>query len=292
MRQNRRHQENKLNNRRIDMFQDSNGLSEEERKLQEERKKKIRKRLIAAAVVEVCILMMMSYAWYYYLSHRKVYSGERDVMSPYYLYLVEPNGTDALNLTVGNLHPGETKQIIVGVCNKEPGGESTSYEIGKDSKFNYEFELAYTQNLPVNYIVYELTETQEDAAGNITVEWSDGNQTIQKQFTKTALTPKGDSESISKKNNEEMYGEKVSTTVNQGKYDIYDKAANGNAFDLTTTVATDGTVGFDLDYYMIEINWQDGINFSDYLKETDLVYVIVKAMQLEPEEAATAETTP
>ena len=188
-------------------------------------------------------------------------------MSPYYLYLVDQNGTDSLNLTIGNLHPGETKQIVIGVSNKAPDGESeVEYPISKDSNFHYEMELAYTQNLPLDYRVYELQTTESGT------------------FQKTLLTQKAESEEISNKKNEEMYGENAESIVNCGKYQIYDKDAGGTALSLTTKV-NQGNVDFDLDYYMIELKWQDGIQFSDYLKETDLVYIIVNAMQLEPEES-------
>lgn len=286
MRQNKQNNMNKLNKKRKDMFQDENSLSEEELLIQEERKKRIRKRLIVVAVVEVLILMMMSYAWYYYLSHRNVYSEEREVMPPYYLYLVDPNGTDALNLTVGNLHPGETKQIVVGVSNQEPtvDGSEPTYKISKDSRFNYELELAYTQNLPVTYNVYELTKVSTEAEGDITVE---GKNSAKSYFKKQSpLHKRNEPDNISGENNKEMYGEKVSSTVNLGKYDIYDKTENTEEFlNLTTTVNDEGNITFDWDYYMIEIKWNDEIKFSDYLKETDLVYVIVNAMQLEPKEA-------
>lgn len=35
---------------------------------------------------------------------------------------------------------------------------------------------------------------------------------------------------------------------------------------------------------MIEIKWKDGMDFNEYTKETDLVYVIVKALQPRPTE--------
>lgn len=257
------------------------------------------RKLVAAIMVTVCLLLMIGFAWYYYLTHRKVLSEERDVMPPYYLYLVDANGTDKLQLTVGNLHPGETKQIVFGVSNQAPEGDrEASYKIGKDSQFNYELELAYTQNLPVEYKVYELTKvengTSDEGSGTsngntVTVEWTDkSNNTVSQSFKKpeSALVPIGNSNTISETNNSEMYGDKVKTTVNLGKYDLYNKNS-GAAFDLTTKVEND-KVTFDLDYYMIEIQWKDGIQFSDYLKETDLVYVIVNAMQLEPEETTTA----
>lgn len=285
MRQNKQNNMNKLNKKRKDMFHDENSLSEEELLIQEERKKRIRKRLIVVAIVEVLILMMMSYAWYYYLSHRSVYSEEREVMLPYCLYLVNPNGTDALQLTVGNLHPGETKQIVFGVSNKDPQNGSEAYfNIGRESKFNYELELAYTQNLPVTYDVYELTKVSTEEAGDITVE---GKNSAKSYFKKQSpLHKRNEPDNISGENNKEMYGEKVSSTVNLGKYDIYDKTENTEEFlNLTTTVNDEGNITFDWDYYMIEIKWNDEIKFSDYLKETDLVYVIVNAMQLEPKEA-------
>lgn len=269
-------------------------ISKEEFQTQATANKKISKKLVATAIVEVCILMMMSFAWYYYQSHRKVISEEREVMAPYYLYLVDETGQDFFSLTVGNLHPGEVKQIILGVTNKKPNNDDgISYNVGKDSIFDYELELAYTQNLPLEYKVYELQKQENGESTNgsldensITVNTtnSEGNEPGSVSFTKTLLTQKYDTESISNKNNEEMYRENYTSTVNLGQYDIYDKSSkDGTNLNLATTVK-DGTVTFDLDYYLIELEWEDDIDFSDYLKETDLVYVIVKAMQLEPEE--------
>lgn len=229
-------------------------------------KKKRSKKLLIVIMVGVCLLLMIGFAWYYYLSHRQVMSEQREVMPPYYLYLVDEKGTDQLQLTIGNLHPGETKQVVFGVSNKNPeGGSGDSYTISKNSKFNYELELAYTQNLPVTYKVYALTKAE-----------GSGND------TKKALTAVSKSSELTNKNNNKMYGDKVGDTVNLGKYDLYNKTS-GADFDLATKVEN-GVVTFDLDYYMIEITWKDDIRFSDYLKETDLVYVIVNAMQLEPEE--------
>ena len=144
--------------------------------------------------------------------------------------------------------------------------------------------MAYTQNLPVTYNVYELTKVSTEAEGDITVE---GKNSAKSYFKKQSpLHKRNEPDNISGENNKEMYGEKVSSTVNLGKYDIYDKTENTEEFlNLTTTVNDEGNITFDWDYYMIEIKWNDEIKFSDYLKETDLVYVIVNAMQLEPKEA-------
>ena len=86
-----------------------------------------------------------------------------------------------------------------------------------------------------------------------------------------------------------MYSDNVSNTVNLGTYDIYDKTS-GSDFQLNSKVENNNVV-FDLNYYLIELSWQEGIQFSDYLKETDLMYVIVNAMQLEPQENETTTTS-
>ena len=100
---------------------------------------------------------------------------------------------------------------------------------------------------------------------------------------------KSTSSTVSSKNNTEMYSDNVSNTVNLGTYDIYDKTS-GSDFQLNSKVENNNVV-FDLNYYLIELSWQEGIQFSDYLKETDLMYVIVNAMQLEPQENETTTTS-
>lgn len=249
---------------------------------------KNKRKVIATSVLIVFNMLLLSFAWYYYQTHLVFQSEEREVMPPYCLYLVDSNGTDALQLTIGNLHPGEKKQIVVGVSNKAvDGGNQDSFNIARDSMFNYELELAYTKNLPVDYKVYSLAEVegtnQENALNDnlVVVELETGEgQPVSKVFTKTLLNKNAaESDKITDKNNNDMYG--GSGVVNIGQYDVYDKTSNAS-FDLTTNVDETGKVNFDLDYYLIEINWQQGISFSDYLKETDLVYVMVKALQLEP----------
>lgn len=245
--------------------------------------------IVAMALVMVLILALVTYAWYTLLQNRRVNSEKRDVMQPYYLYLVEPNGTDSLRLSVGNLHPGETKQIMIGVTNKKPNNEnSVSYQIGKNSNFHYDLELAYTSNLPLNFKVYSLKEdAQASGESAYTAKWTDhNNQPVTKKYEKSLLTKNDQtSNSLTDKNNKEMYGEdKVDQTVNKATYDVYDKNGTSN-FELKTTVGENGEVSFDLNYYLIELSWQNDISFPDYLKETDLMYVMVNAMQLEPQES-------
>lgn len=266
--------------------------------------------IVAMALVMVLVLAMVTYAWYTLLQNRRVNSEERDVMTPYYLYLVDKNGTDSLNLTVGNLHPGETKQIVIGVTNQRPNDAGgSSYTIAKDSSFQYELELAHTSNLPLNYQLYALNELSESTTASSgdnttidTIELSgmngkgDDEKTTYKKIT---LVPNENSTSISNKNNKEMYGETETqeTTVNWGIYSIYDKTSvredqkSDTDFQLSAKVGEDGKVTFGLSYYLIELSWKDGIQFADYLKETDLMYVIVNAKQLEPKESQTSTSS-
>lgn len=277
----RRH--NKQNNEEMDRMQDT-ALTQEVQDKMVVRNKKKHQRMIILLLLLVCVFLMLSFAWYYYQSRRIVNTDDREVMPPYCLYLVEPNGTDELQLTVGNLHPGETKQIVVGVSNKAPDGGNSTFNISRDSAFNYELELAYTKNLPVTYHVYELTkeETAVSDSNHITVEWpGTGETTVSQCFLKKLLTKNGSSDAITTANNSEMYGN--NSVVNLGQYDVYDKTS-GASFDLTTTVSG-SSVQFDLDYYLIEIEWNENVAFADYLKETDLVYVLVTALQLEPKES-------
>lgn len=263
----------------------------QKRRISRNKIEKNRRRVIAVCVLIVFNILFLSFAWYYYQTHINIKTKEREVMPPYCLYLVEPNGTDELQLTIGNLHPGETKQVVVGVSNDAPSGSTGSMSISRNSRFNYELELAYTKNLPVNYKVYALEKVEnadpESAQGSniVVVEFeTNDNQIIKQVFTSTLLN-KNDyaSSELTDKNNEEMYGENLTGIINMGQYDVYDNTNNAG-FDLTTSTDEAGTVTFDLDYYMIEIEWQNDISFADYLKETDLIYVMVKALQLEPEE--------
>lgn len=241
--------------------------------------------IVAMTLVMILILVAVTYTWYTLLQNRRVNSEERDVMTPYYLYLVDKNGTDSLNLTVGNLHPGETKQIVIGVTNQKPNGAGgSSYTIAKDSIFHYDLELTYTSNLPLNYTVYA-ENASATGADTRTISWTDkDNKEGEKIFQKITRNESLSSE-MTTKNNTEMY--QSNEVVNKGQYDIYDK--NGDSdFQLKTTVDENGNVNFGLDYYLIELSWKDGIQFADYLKETDLMYVIVNAKQLEPKESQTS----
>ncbi len=267
------------------------------------RKRQLNRKQLLILVIMLCamLLMLISFAWYYFKVDKEVDSEQADVMAPYYLYLLDGEG-DNLSLSIGSLHPGETKQVIIGVSNK-PAGELEStvdYLIGKNSKFDYKLALAYTQNLPITYTVYELKETDEEKK-EFTV--TDPSDNISLYLEKVLMSKDVNGSAIlTQKNNEAMYqdevaeGKSIESVVNYVQYDLYpydssyqgnsssgDSAATQSNLRLETKIESDGNTSYELDYYLIEMKWKDDIEFQNFIKETDLVYVIVDAVQPKPE---------
>lgn len=250
--------------------------------------------------VMLCVLgfSMVSFAWYYRKTHKEAETEGREVMVPYYLYLLDDSESTSFQLAVGHLHPSETKSVIVGVSNKAVGQSGVTYPVGRSSEFDYELELAYTPNLPMDYKIYELMETDApETQGDPSVIEIENENGVIRYLKPVAsdgqvnpLEISDDSDLVTRNNNEEMYGvgAEPSTVVNYIQYDVYRQDAVGASLSLSTKSRDDST-DYDLDYYLIELKWQDGIVFDNYLKETDLVYVIVKALQPEPKEKQAEE---
>ena len=261
------------------------------------RKREGKKAWLVACLALVMVMLAGTLAWYVLNAIREIDSKDTEVMTPYLLYLLNPTDEKSLALTVGNLHPGETKQAVICVSSQKPE-DIGIMTISKDSEFSYELELAYTENLAVDYNVYELetVEAGDDTTsdGLILVQDENGENTkyFQKALTGNVLSKAG--VDVNAKRQEEMYGGNETSRqsiVNLGQYDLYQKDAAGNNLKLNTKVSVENDeVQYDKDYYLIEITWKQtdangaSIQFDDYRKETDLVYVIVKAMQPEPKE--------
>ena len=261
-----------------------------------------RKAWLLVCLSVVLLMLTGTMAWYVLDAIREVDSKDTEVMTPYLLYLLNPTDEESLALTVGNLHPGETKQAVICVSSQRPE-DIGIMTISKDSEFSYELELAYTENLAVDFHVYELERVEDGngsqgSSGLIVVQDKNGDN--QKQFRKAGSGVELEKASldINEKRREEMYGGTEETRkeiVNLGQYDLYQTDANDEVLKLNTNVSVqNGEVTYDKDYYLIEIQWKakngsgEAIRFEDYRKETDLVYIIVKAMQPKPEE----ETAP
>lgn len=241
------------------------------------KKQTYRKSKIVLMLVLLIVLstIFTTVSWYTIKPDRQVSSENKDVMTPYFLYLLNPDDEKSLSVTIGNIHPGETKRMIFAVSSKKE-----NFEIAKDNDFKYQLELAYTENLKVEYSVFSLKEEAEEADGRIAVY--DETGTAVKWFSKKTDTPMTSTD-VSADRQKEMYGENTAGIINLGKYELFEKDGSDD-LHLVSSVDTEGNVTYSMDYYMIEIKWEDGINFNDYVKETDLVYIIVKALQPRPSE--------
>jgi len=90
--------------------------------------------------------------------------------------------------------------------------------------------------------------------------------------------------SAERHNDSEVFGTTdVSDIWNAGKYLLYQKDSKREPLQLAYQYNDNtGEYEYEYDYYLIEIEWQKGITFADYSKETDMVYVVVNAKQVEP----------
>lgn len=263
--------------------------------------------IISCILFGVAAMLLVTAAWYVIRSRREIESEKVDVMVPYYLYLLNADSMSNLNFSVGNLHPGETKQEVICVSNQSPDG-SANYQISRDSNFLYKLELAYTTNIPIIYKVYELevADSTTENAIEVTTEYEDANgvmQTTKSYFVKKmsaitdehgntqqaaiALKPQEmeGSKKVTDARLEAVFGTTEPDVVGTvaGDYQLYDTDAGNQKLSLSAQVDTaTNTVVYDRDYYLIEISWKDNVNFYDYTKETDLVNVVVKAEQPKP----------
>ncbi|MGN0366051.1 MAG: hypothetical protein ACI4E5_08975 [Suilimivivens sp.] len=253
--------------------------------------KKIKMQILAwAVVVSMVSLIGGSFAWYT-IQNREADSKTVEVMEPYFLKLQNPGDTAELQLAVGSLFPGKTKQVVFCVSNKE--NEEGGNVIMGGGDFDYTMEVIYTENLALNYKIYELEKVSESEKDNPETIWAEYSETggtkkvnYWKKKTGTALT--GDDSITSERQAQAGLTENVSEIMNKGKYISYDKNTNGEKLHLQSK-----TDGYNPQFFVMEITWntavteQPGFSFSDYEKETDMIYILVKALQLKPEKGTT-----
>lgn len=263
------------------------------------KQKKRKKPVLVVAVLLLFVIISGTYTWYLFTKDNQGDRKDVAIMTPYFLYLLNPDDVSSLQFSVGNIHPGETKQIVICVSNKKPEDvEDGSIDIARESKFNYDLEFIYTENLSVNYDIfelkkYELNEGEEVEDNGIIVNgidnayWkkseeryridtdSEGNE------IKTLLPLDMVRDVTSERLNSVFGTETPEGVVNKGKYLLYQE--DGQAVPQPMGLEyKDGK--YEFDYYLIEISWKDGVNFTDYTKETDLLYVVVNAKQPKPKE--------
>ncbi len=238
----------------------------------------IRKKVILFSIGLVLIMAMgVTFAWYTRKENIKATREGVEVMTPYFLYLLNPGTTDSLQYTIGNIHPAETKQTVICVSNKKPDDvDDDSIDIARVSDFTYELEFITTNNMDVNYEIYEL-DVHSLAEGE-----SAPQDAITMPEVKDAYwTKKGDAligQDTSAQRHTEVFGtESPNGVVNRGSYTLYANDSQGKALHLTYSGGN-----YDYDYYLIEVDWNDDTSFERSLKETDVNYVVVNAMQPKP----------
>lgn len=247
---------------------------------------KFRKSIIVGAISLVLLCAIgVSYAWYTGMDEVSATKDDVEVMTPYFLYLLNPGTSDSLQYTIGNIHPAETKQIVICVSNKKPDDViDDSIDIARVSDFSYELEFITTNNLEVIYELYEL-EMHELADGESIPEDAVTMLEVEGVYwTKVGNALVG--EDTSDERHESVFGTgDVSDVVNRGSYTLYSRDSNGD--DLHLVYSEDK---YDYNYYLIEVNWKDETSFEKSLKETDVNYVVVNAKQPKPVEEDLAQT--
>ncbi|HBA67741.1 MAG TPA: hypothetical protein DCZ40_00045 [Lachnospiraceae bacterium] len=242
------------------------------------------KRKIAAIAILMILCLAAgggTLAWYLREDVKQAQTDGAEVMAPYNLYLMNPNGRDSLKFAVGNLHPGEVKHTVICVSNRVPEdyeGADNMSELVKDSEFNYELQLVHTENLAVDYAVYPLKQYEMPSQGVLPpgAILMEGDEPSYRQYywMKEASQMRGTDNT--EKMVKEVFGdEDTADVVNIGEYLFFGNEDMNLAY-------SNGT--YEYDYYLIEVTWQDISDFDIYKKETDLVYVMVNAKQPRPTE--------
>lgn len=223
-----------------------------------------------------CLMLFgVSFAWFT-MVERVAESKPTSVMQPYYLTLLNPSETSALQLSVGSLMPGKTKQILFCVSNKS-NEENELINMG-GADFDYSLELIHTDNLALDYSLYALNATTEEEATESTLVAEDtvvidGETTTMLTYWNIGQQFTG--EDVSATRHEEIG--LTGTEINRGTYISY----ASTDFHLKD----DTQSGYDTQYFLLEIEWQSEAtsNFEKYDKETDMIYLLVKALLPEPE---------
>lgn len=242
--------------------------------------KKFQKKIVILSISLALVLGCgVSYAWYTRSENVSATREGVSIMTPYFLYLLNPGTSDSLQYTIGSIHPAETKQTVICVSNQKPENvEDDSIDIARVSDFTYELEFITTNNLEVDYEIYELKMHSLKKGESAPEKVITMPEVPDVYWTKVGEALVG--EDTSKTRHQSVFGvENPTNVVNSGTYTLYSKDSNGNALHLSYSGGS-----YDYDYYLIEIDWKDETSFEKSLKETDVNYVVVNAMQPKPVE--------
>lgn len=237
-----------------------------------------------SVIIGLVMLVGITFAWYT-MREREAETQNLSVMKPYYLTLRNASETDLLQLAVGSLPNGKTRQIVFCVSNIE------KEQINKDkSAFEYALELIHTDNLALQYKIYSLKSVDEGQSDIIVAEdiviGEDGSTTTEVTYWQkngAALTGTDVSEERHAKLG------LTGTEINKGTYISYGKTTggeNGAAAVDNGLKLEPGEQGYASQYFLLEISWAITTGIEKYDKETDMIYLMATAVQPEPETAA------
>lgn len=259
-------------------------------------------------------------AWYT-LQEREAETAAATVMKPYYLELRNPSETDVLQLSIGSLLQGKTKQIVFCVSSEEV------QQINQDTTlFDYELELVYTDNLALKYEIYPLKKvevsadqstenliitehevtTNEGTEETAVIYWekmggaltgtdvsaerwdqaglleasSESGSTEENETSGDAETEEGTDAGDNTENDADTVTQDI---INRGTYISYeiqvDESGNTTVDNNLELTAGENTA----QYFVLEISWAISSGFEKYDKETDMIYLLAKALQPQPE---------
>lgn len=233
-------------------------------------------------------------AWYSRQDAKRARTDKAKVMAPYNLYLLNPDAQDLLQFAVGNLHPGEKKETVICVSNRRPDSnpneESDMSELAKESTFGYDLMLVHTENLAINYTIYPLERNDWPEDGDPALDENDyimddstmgecyWTKKLDENEEEIALKGEDMTPDMRKSAGTDQPGEDGKPLVNAGAYWI----STDDTMELEYKVGANGEGKYEYDYYLIEIDWDDIVNFDSYRKETDMVFVVVNAKQPRP----------
>ena len=258
------------------------------KKVPNKKKFNIEKKLFFMVILMILLSAVGgTFAWYLYGQRQEADTTDIKIMSPYFLYLLNPGDSKSLQFSVGNIHPGEVKQVVICVSNSRPEDVTGEViDIAKESDFKYDLEFIYTENLPLDYKVYELTKKAYDPSEALPQEYIMIEDINNFYWIKrigldgiTVTDLEGRNVNSERWNyvfqNQEV--DFLRKIQNKGQYLLYQNDAIGTELHLTYQNGQ-----YDYDYYLIEMSWKKNANFSENAKETDLLYVVVNAKQPEP----------
>ena len=164
-----------------------------------------------------------------------------------------------VRLAVDSVFSGETKKIYFCVSN---GPNAASMGSMGGGNFDYTMEIACTENLPLTFRIFELDSFEEGAMA-----------------AGTQLNPEAD---VSGERRKAVFGDiATNSIVNRGKYETYINGKDGNKLHLSTGIDSNGTETYMSRFFRLEIGC-DADSFDKYRKETDVIYLLVRAEQPKP----------